>query len=71
MRHQVFHHRTERIPGGPNQQSIGKNFHHLAAIWFGVFGFNVFIRYLLDHGLCSDGDGFLLEGGFGVIDQLF
>ena len=68
--HQVFHHRAHRIPGGPNQETVRKYFDLLGSIRFRVFGFDVLISHFLHHGLGADGNGFLLEGGFGIVDKL-
>src|SRR6266498_2092144 len=67
----VFNDRAESIAGGPDKQTVRDLLQLLLAIWADRFSFDVFVRHILNHCLGADGDMFLLEGGFSVVDELF
>jgi hypothetical protein len=67
---EVFDHGSESVTGGPDEQAVGDLLDNLLAIGPGGLGLDVLLRHVLDHGLCADGDGLLLEGLLGVIDEL-
>lgn len=67
---QVLYNGADGVAGGPYEEAVGQGFQLLGTVRFGKFGFDVFVGDFLDHGFGADGDGFFLEGGFGVVNQL-
>ena len=67
---QVLDERAHSVTGGPDEETVGDPLEHLLAIGAHGLGLNVLFCDVLDHGLCADVDGLLLEGLLGVVDQL-
>ena len=67
---QVLDNGAESITGGPNKETVGNPLKLLLAIRASRLGLNVLVRYVLDHGLCADIDGLLLEGLLRIVDEL-
>lgn len=68
--HEVADDVADSVTGGPDEQTVGDSLQLLGAVGLGNLGLDKLIGDVLDHGLGADGDGFLLEGRFGVVNQL-
>jgi len=71
LTHQITDNRANGVTSGPNQQTVGDSLDNLGSIRISDLGLNVLVGDILDHSLSADGDLFLLEGRFGVVNQLF
>jgi hypothetical protein len=68
--HEVADDAADGVTGGPDEETVGDSFEFLGSVGSGDLGLDVLVGNLLDHGLGADGDRLLLEGRFGVVNQL-
>lgn len=67
---EVLDERAQGIAGGPHEEAEGNLLDNLLSVGAGGFSLDELVSHLLDHGFGPDGDGLLLEGLLGVLDQL-
>jgi hypothetical protein len=61
---------SEGVTSGPDEKTVWDLLDHLLAVGPSGLGLDVLLSHVLDHGLCADGDGLLLECLLGVVDEL-
>ena len=70
LAHEVTDDVADRVTGGPNQQTVRDCLNLLGTVRLGDLSLDLLVVNALDHSLGANGDGLLLEGRFGVVDQL-